>query len=59
MADTCERLASKTVGANRCQILKSLEFGRGETFAENGKIISLKGALESSQITEQETTEIH
>lgn len=45
MADTCEGLASKTVGANRGQVLKSLEFRRGKTFAENGKVISLKRSI--------------
>lgn len=41
MADTCECLASETVGANGCQILKCLEFRGGETFAKNREIIPL------------------
>lgn len=42
MTDTCERLATKAIGSNRCQVVKRLQLGRGKAFAEQRQIISLR-----------------
>ena len=41
MADACQSLPSKTIGTNRCKILKSLELGCCKPLAKDGEVIFL------------------